>query len=159
QQLQNLAGHAGVVTTVALGAQHFDAFGLSGFGNHVQPAISVGIVVADKAQGFDVLLDHGISQGASHQLVILRSLEHPGTGAFHRINNLGVGSHTDHGSLGFASNVHHGQGAGRHGGTDHHVDLVVGNQLAHIAYGHGGIGSIVQNDVLDFLADHFSRQQ
>src|SRR5690606_10378725 len=158
-QLQHLSGHAGVVAVVALPGHHLDALGFRGFLHYIEPAFAVSVVVADESQRLDAVLDHGVGQCASHQLIVLRGLEHPLARAFHRLNDTGVGRYADHGGGGFTGHVYHGQGTRRNRSSYDHVDFVVGNKLAHVAHGSRGVRAVVQYDVLDLLTRDFRGQE
>ena len=111
-QLQDLAGHAGVGAAVFFDRDDLDALGLGGLLHHVQPAVAVGVGEADEAQRLDLGLGHGVGQRAGHQGVVLRSLEDPAALVVDRLDDLGAGGHADHRHLGFGGHVDHGQRAG-----------------------------------------------
>src|SRR5690606_29196890 len=53
--------------------------------------------------------------------------------------------------LGFVGDFGHGGAGRRGGGTQQDVDLVFSDQLACIAAGLGGVGGVVEDDVVDFF--------
>src|SRR5690606_8893024 len=100
----------------------------------------------DITQGFDPMFDHGVSQGVGHQQVILWRLEDPFAGPFDGFDDTCVGCHADHRRLGLAGHIHHGQGTWAHGRADDDVNVVVGDELAHVANSSGGVCAVVQDD-------------
>src|SRR5690606_34210860 len=122
-----------------------------GFLELVEGEIAPGVGKTDIANRFDLAVDHVVDDALDHQTGRLHSGKHPRLVAGWRY----VRRHDDQRRLAGGDRFGHGGGKSNHHRPDDHVNLVLGNQLAGVAYRRGGVGGIVQRDHGDLLAVEF----
>ena len=158
-ELQDLAGDAGVGAGVFLGGDDADVLGLEGAGGLGEPAVAVGVVEADEADGLHAGLGHVVGDGVGHEAVVLGCLEDPVAGGVHGLDQAGAGGERDHGDLLLGGDVDEGEGGGGGAAADEGVDGVLVDELAGVGDGLGAVGGVVEDDPLDLLAADLGGQE
>mmetsp|Transcript_6985 Transcript_6985/g.29651 ORF Transcript_6985/g.29651 Transcript_6985/m.29651 type:complete len:571 (-) Transcript_6985:511-2223(-) len=158
-KLEHLAGDRRVRAVVAFAGDDVELLGRGDLVELAPPALAVGIGKADEAGRLDAVVDHVGHDGQGHHDVVLRRLEHPALLRVDGLDDAGRGRHRDHRRAGLGHRIDHRQRVGRGGRADDDVDLVVGDQLARIGDGRGGVGGVIQDDVVDLLATQGLRHQ
>src|SRR5699024_3945049 len=87
-------------------------------------------------------------QRAGHEVIVLRRLEYPLTGAINRLDDIRGGRQADQGRAGFRCDIAHGDRGGRHRRAQYDIDVFVGRQLAPVLDCLSRIGGVIQHDVL-----------
>ncbi len=152
-QLQYLPGHRRIGAPEALVAHHAQATDLGHLRKLAPPTFAVGIVEADEAHRLHALVGHVLGQDRRHQGVVLRHLECPAAACVAgRLDDRSRGGQRHHRRPALCNGVERGNRVWRDVGADDHIDLVLGDELAHVAHGSSRVSGVVEHDVLRALA-------